>query len=404
VTRAVIQARLAELGATPDIKGQRGLFGRGLREVWLAQGGGRIIGIRDRQLVEAWFLLHETQAFAFQIVREQPVTEIDREETGIREDGTCVFVPLASDVPSPGRVRRLLADHVQLRPVLEDPNRDVWLHVEDAVDRVLFEAPEPDPDRPVLFDGEVRVAPDAVARVTIRRSRTPLPLNVARSLRRGGLLIRSGRSAHEATLGRFDNRPGAQHLYGDVRLDALDDVQRRDLDSMKPELVVRVDRSGLNEHHPLARSCTSAWMPSSSRSFSRRNDAPEPLDWKSRKQPGAGTWKVCERSIVSFDSFSARTDLRRWLRGILRQPLRRAISRSRCGWMNVSAKSPKSAPTRRRSSRRRCSSSDHRCACTPASRVTSHSWQTPIRSRSTLRSSWMSTARYTRALCRRVGQ
>lgn len=35
-----VDRRLGALGVTPDASGQRGLFGRGLRDVWLAQGGG----------------------------------------------------------------------------------------------------------------------------------------------------------------------------------------------------------------------------------------------------------------------------------------------------------------------------------------------------------------------------
>src|SRR3954453_9116773 len=47
--------RLGALGVVPESEGQRGLFGRGLRDVWLAQGGGRIQGIRGGRAVEAWF-------------------------------------------------------------------------------------------------------------------------------------------------------------------------------------------------------------------------------------------------------------------------------------------------------------------------------------------------------------
>nr|MBA2528106.1 hypothetical protein [Pyrinomonadaceae bacterium] len=42
----VVDQRLGALGVVPEHEGQRGLFGRGLRDVWLAQGGGRIQGVR----------------------------------------------------------------------------------------------------------------------------------------------------------------------------------------------------------------------------------------------------------------------------------------------------------------------------------------------------------------------
>src|SRR5436309_4189486 len=47
----MVDRRLGALGVEPTGRGQRGLFGRGLRDVWLAQGGGRIEGIRDGRLV-----------------------------------------------------------------------------------------------------------------------------------------------------------------------------------------------------------------------------------------------------------------------------------------------------------------------------------------------------------------
>jgi hypothetical protein len=49
----VVDQRLGALGVLPEQKGQRGLFGRGLRDVWLAQGGGRIQGVRGERAVES---------------------------------------------------------------------------------------------------------------------------------------------------------------------------------------------------------------------------------------------------------------------------------------------------------------------------------------------------------------
>src|SRR5437763_11278784 len=56
VDTALIDSRLGALGVEPPGAGQRGLFGRGLRDVWLAQGAGRIEGVRAGRLVEAWFV------------------------------------------------------------------------------------------------------------------------------------------------------------------------------------------------------------------------------------------------------------------------------------------------------------------------------------------------------------
>ena len=42
-----------------------------------------------------------------------------------------------------------------------------------------------------------------------------------------------------------------RHLYGEVFCEALERLQRDAIDKPRPELVVKVDRSGLNEHHPI---------------------------------------------------------------------------------------------------------------------------------------------------------
>jgi hypothetical protein len=74
---------------------------------------------------------------------------------------------------------------------------------------------------------------------------------MSRATRLGGLVVRSGRAAHESTLASHEGRPGTRHLYGEVRCDALEALQRAALDSRRPQVVVKVDRSGLNETHPV---------------------------------------------------------------------------------------------------------------------------------------------------------
>src|SRR5207247_5443349 len=55
VDAEVVDRRLGALGELPEHGHQRGLFGRGLRDVWLAQGAGRIEGVRAGRAVESWF-------------------------------------------------------------------------------------------------------------------------------------------------------------------------------------------------------------------------------------------------------------------------------------------------------------------------------------------------------------
>ncbi|HEX2702049.1 MAG TPA: hypothetical protein VHM72_01275 [Solirubrobacteraceae bacterium] len=172
-----------------------------------------------------------------------------------RPAGSVVTVPLATErLPADGRLRTLVSQLVQLRPVLEDPERELWIELPSGqLEIVRFPAPEPDETRPVLFDQDVKVTGEITARVTVRRSARPLSPGTSRATRLGGLVVRSGRAAHESTLGSHEGHPGARHLYGEIRCDALETLQRQALDRPRPQLVVKVDRSGLNDNHPVVK-------------------------------------------------------------------------------------------------------------------------------------------------------
>jgi hypothetical protein len=252
----LVDQRLGALGVVPEHEGQRGLFGRGLRDVWLAQGGGRIQGVRGEQAVESWFLPADgDEPYVYTHVLDGPATRAIRRELGIAHEGTRVTVPLADRrLPPSARLRRLVSDLVQLRPILEDESRELLLDLPgEPLQLVRYTPPEPDGERPQLFDDEVELGRGVTARVTVRRASQPIPLSPARAARRGGLVVLSGRAAHETTLAGLEARPGARHLYGEVRCEAIERLQREALDTARPQVVVRVDRSGLNDSHPLVK-------------------------------------------------------------------------------------------------------------------------------------------------------
>jgi hypothetical protein len=203
-------------------------------------------------VVESWFFpAPGDEPYAFMHVRDAAATAADLSSLGVSESGTRVTVPLsATRLPPAGRLRALVSQLVQLRPILDDPTRALYLEQPgDTPQLISYPAPEPDPERAELFEGEVQVAPNVKARIVVRRAKEPLSQGFSRATRRGGLVIRSGRAAHETTLAGFEGRPGARHLYGEVFCDAIEQLQRDALDKPRPELVVKVDRSGLNEHH-----------------------------------------------------------------------------------------------------------------------------------------------------------
>jgi hypothetical protein len=160
--------------------------------------------------------------------------------------------PALRRLPPNARLHRLVSDVVQLRPILEDASRELLLELPgEPLQVVSYAAPEPDPDRPVLFDDEVVIQRGVSARFVVRRSAHPIPLSPSRATRRGGLVVRSARAAHEATLVGLESRPGARHLYGEVWCDVIGHLQREALDAPRPQVAVRVDRSGLNDSHAL---------------------------------------------------------------------------------------------------------------------------------------------------------
>ena len=167
VNASTVERRLGALGELPEhTGGQRGLFGRGLRDVWLAQGAGRIEGARDQR--ETWFFpAPGDDPYAFLHVRDTP----DRTARA----GTTVSVSLAVErLPADGRLRTLVSQLVQLRPILEDQHRELSLELPaGTVEVVRFPAPTPDPERPILFDEDVKVTRAVTARITVRRAATP---------------------------------------------------------------------------------------------------------------------------------------------------------------------------------------------------------------------------------------
>ena len=248
VNASTVERRLGVLGELPESGGGRGLFGRGLRDVWLAQGAGRIEGVRDGRAVESWFFpAVGDDPFAYMHVRDEAAPDVP--------SGTRVTVPLAAErLPADGRLRALVSQLVQLRPVLEDPTRELWLELPSgAVEVVGLSTPRPDPEHPLLFDKEVTVTGDVRAHITIRRSAQPLSAGMSRATRQGGLVVRSGRAAHESTFASHEGAPGTRSLFGEVRCDALEDLQRAALQRPRPQVVVKVDRSGLNDNHPIVR-------------------------------------------------------------------------------------------------------------------------------------------------------
>lgn len=85
--------------------------------------------------------------YAYVHVRDEAATAAARSQLGLDGSGTRITVPLASGrPPANARLRRLVGQLVQLRPVLEDPARELWLELPgEPAQLVTLPAPSPIP-------------------------------------------------------------------------------------------------------------------------------------------------------------------------------------------------------------------------------------------------------------------
>lgn len=257
-----MESRLFELGVNPEIAGERSLFGRGLRDVLMSALAGEVASAAaDGRLYHALFKMppnsflkavwaHDHEGTADVSVRQE--YHLPAEGTG-----TSVKVwldPSHSRLPARDRLLHVVRSLVQCRPTYDDPNRQVFLSVDGGpMVPVTFEAPTV---AATLLDEDVELDgyPGVTARITVHRSTEEFRLTRSEPhIRRGGLVVRSGRAAHVSTYFDFEGWEGTRHLFGTVTCDSIDEIQRTALLKGESEAIVFSDRSGLNFDHPFTR-------------------------------------------------------------------------------------------------------------------------------------------------------
>ncbi len=133
MTGDVMWERLRRVGAEAVKDSKRGFFHRGIREVFLAMGGGRVISIGKladgtEVLSEAVFDPHQGMAL---ITKDATPAAAQRDTLGLAATGTRVEIPMRRFVRDrPGqftfpKMEQQIRDCVGIRPVLADPAREV---------------------------------------------------------------------------------------------------------------------------------------------------------------------------------------------------------------------------------------------------------------------------------------
>lgn len=254
-----MRKRLRTVGGDPEAGAKRSYFNRGIRDVFLAMGGGEVTSIGknsagEEVLSSSTFLINESGKMVMRTdVADAVPSDEDRARLGLDKTGTQIRIPvrrLEKSRPKQfrfGELERQIRDCVGLRPVMADTARQITLVYADTPPRRLqFEYPEAE-DLIVEKPVEVAGLPG-----TLWAKLVPKPIKRARSRRTwiSGILIRGERSAYEiATDSRLAKFPAMERVIGELRLDGIEDLQREaDEDS---QLLYKTDRSGLNVEHPV---------------------------------------------------------------------------------------------------------------------------------------------------------
>jgi hypothetical protein len=259
MTSARMRERLGRLGAKPESGARRSYFNRGIRDVFLAMGGGEVTTIgRDSDGVEvlsqARFVTDADHNMLIETLTSDVVPDAERRaRLGLEHTGTQVCVPVSRlEKVHPkqfgfGSLERSIRHCVGLRPVMQDPNREVTLVYGDADPRLLrFGYPDAED---LIVEKVVNVGG---LEGTLWAKLAPQPIRQARNRRAlvAGILIRGERSAYEiARDPGLAKLPAMDRVIGELRLDGIEDLQRAASD--EDQLIYKTDRSGLVGEHPV---------------------------------------------------------------------------------------------------------------------------------------------------------
>jgi hypothetical protein len=232
-------------------KSVRGYFGEGAKDCLATMRDGHIGTFKDGQFVECrLFIDTATQEPRYQIEDAVPATSALRKKHRIPGDGSVAYFVFErtadTRVPRYVTVFSELSNNYQLRKIMMDPNKHVWLADSDGVSQELQFRPPPGLKRKPR-DFEIEYG-DVLAKVRADIWRAEHSLQQSGDDREGGLLLLDDCDAVLGiTLFRFDTEPLAAHLFGEVKITGF----RRLLE--QEEAVLSERRDGLDANHPFCK-------------------------------------------------------------------------------------------------------------------------------------------------------
>jgi hypothetical protein len=262
MTADVMWDRLRRVGAEANKDAKRGFFHRGIREVFLAMGGGRVISIGKLSdgtevLSEAVFDPHQGMAM---ITKDAIPSAGQRAMLGLQATGTRVTIPMrrfARDRPGQftfPKMEQQIRDCVGIRPVLADPAREVrFVYGSEPARQLRYEYPEGEGlvvERQVTIAGTTATFWASIADKPLKGG-----LRGGKQMRNSGILVRGERAAYEVSAGdKIATHPAMPRVFGELRVDSIENLQRQADENADEEsqLVYKPDRSGLNPEHPIS--------------------------------------------------------------------------------------------------------------------------------------------------------
>lgn len=181
-----------------------------------------------------------------------------RKRLGITRTGFRVMICCTRNVTQPRfeSLKKKLQNAVALRQIMQSKKREVVLKYGDQTTTLKYTPPKHDR---LIFDGPVLVPGYGQGHLRLLQAVEPLTGDAGDIDRLGGVTIESGSAVHEATLFGAEQNPHAQRLFGDLRVDFVDDLTRdfdeREEENEEPLVtnpfpVISRTRDGLEKSHP----------------------------------------------------------------------------------------------------------------------------------------------------------
>ena len=260
MSRELLYERVVQAGRRTGGASSRGFMGRGAKDAAFF-GHAVFESIRDGRFSQVRI---DRDLNYSDLEPERDATGADYQRLGLPagQNGTQVSIFVngrAFSVPRHENLLRRLANHVQLRDILQNPRRQLVLTDVGRPDRkpdvVTFTFPL-ESTMVSTVDVTLPGYPEATGKLEIRRCERPLE-DVRTAERLSGIVIRDGLAVHEATYFGLEGRPGALRFVGTLTCPFIRTLQERfdenpDDPANSIPLVTRT-RVGLNRDHPFTR-------------------------------------------------------------------------------------------------------------------------------------------------------